>query len=160
MRLASPGAPPFNDRMAKKRAPKPEPDESGSREAFAVSDVIEKIFEARGNMSAAARALGCGRTTLYDYVHRHEEVRKAHEEASERELDNAESKLHQFVDGTIPGCDAKDQLSAIKYLLSNKGKKRGYATRMELTGADGGPVISVIDFRPEAEIPEDDDGGD
>jgi transposase-like protein len=147
--------------MAKRKAGNPEDLKARDvRELYDPGVVIEAILQARGNISAAAKSLGCGRKTLYGYLKRYEEVREAHDESCERELDNAESKLHQFVDGAIPGCDAKDQLSAIKYLLSNKGKKRGYAQRFEVTGADGGPVISVIDFRPEREIVEDDDAGD
>jgi len=36
--------------------------------------------------------------------------------------------------------DKKIKLDAIKFYLGTKGKNRGYNTRTELTGADGGPV--------------------
>jgi len=35
--------------------------------------------------------------------------------------------------------DGKDW--AVKYILSTKGKSRGYVERQEVTGADGGAII-------------------
>lgn len=48
--------------------------------------------------------------------------------------------------------DKKIKLDAIKFFLNSKAKNRGYTSRTELTGADGGPVeltpISIQIIQP------------
>ena len=44
----------------------------------------------------------------------------------------AEGKLFKAVQG--------EDLQAVKYLLSTKGKRRGYTERQEISGPEGGPI--------------------
>lgn len=74
-----------------------------------------------------------------------QELRKALEHEAEHFKDMAESIIHESL-------KAKD-LETAKWFLTHKGKDRGYATRVETTGADGGPIAHTIG--PDiSEIPE------
>jgi hypothetical protein len=56
-------------------------------------------------------------------------------------VDIAELKLRQQVqDG---------EAWAVKYILSTKGKSRGYVERQEVTGKDGGAIVINWDDKPE-----------
>ena len=58
------------------------------------------------------------------------------EDINEEVQDCAEDGLQTLMKNEDP----KIKLDAIKFYLNTKGKARGYSTRSEITGADGGPV--------------------
>jgi hypothetical protein len=78
-----------------------------------------------------AEELNVDRTTLYDFVKKHR-LESFIKEINELNLDRTESKLLLAIKAGEPW--------AIKFMLSTKGKHRGYTERMEVTGADGAPV--------------------
>jgi len=90
------------------------------------------------------------RQGVYNWLARHPELEEVRKEAEDSLLDIAEGHVHTFV---VNG-DAK----MIRWFLDRKGKDRGYTTRVESTGADGGPVSietitrTIVD--PDEEAPE------
>jgi hypothetical protein len=83
-------------------------------------------------VSEAARALGCDRQTLYNYLKKYPELLAAQVLARESLVDLAEGKLGEAVEA--------GEMRAIIFTLETLGKKRGYARRTELTGEDGAPL--------------------
>jgi len=99
---------------------------------YKAQEVIDAIYEADGILAQAARILGCTRQTVHNYVNRYATVKDAYHSAREANIDHAERKLMDAVDG--------GSVTAIKFLLATVGKHRGYVRRQEVTGADGEPL--------------------
>lgn len=106
------------------------------------AQVVEAVKRSRGIISVAARALGCARITVYEYMNRYPEVKAALEEAREVSLDHVENRLMDLCDDT----EHKDHFPAVRYFLRTQGKHRGYTERQEITGADGAPLVSIADY--------------
>ena len=101
-------------------------------EKYTANQMIEAIRDKHGNMSAAARFLGCSRNTISRYIETYPTVKAVYEEERETLIDFAENQLFKQVqDGNI---------TAIIFTLKTIGKHRGYVERQEVTGADGGAV--------------------
>ena len=103
-----------------------------AKKRYTVAQVEEALRKNAGIITAAAKALGCERNTVYAYVQRHPRLQKAREEATEATLDLAESKLVQAI--------GSGKLPAIFFYLKCKGKERGWIERKEVTGKDGAPL--------------------
>lgn len=98
---------------------------------YTAQQMIEALQQTRGNKAAAARALECSRNTIDRYIREYPTVKDAYEDVNSAGLDVAESLLHRFAEGSVQGQSTREQLDAIKYLLSTKGKQRGYTKRSE-----------------------------
>lgn len=99
---------------------------------YTAEQIADAIREAEGNLSHAARIVGCARSTVHRFVNEKKTVADAYEEANETALDIAENELMKLVKkGSIP---------AIIFFLKTKGKSRGYVERQEVTGEGGGEV--------------------
>ena len=99
--------------------------------------LVTKIQEAKGNVSAVARAFGVSRKTIYNYIERYATAQDALDDARETMLDNAESILYKKVlEGSTP---------ELLFFLKTQGKRRGYVERNEVTGADGEALHITID---------------
>lgn len=90
--------------------------------SYRKADMIEAIQKAGGILAVAARALGCSRQTLYNYMERYPDVRAAYDEANETNLDVAEAVLLEQVRG-------KDK-EQVRFYLRTKGRARGYGDRL------------------------------
>lgn len=101
-------------------------------EKFTADEVAKAITEASGILTAAARILGCSRTTVHRYVNQYATVKAAYEEANESMIDFAEQQLFKNIKA---GKEA-----SIFFFLKTKAKHRGYVERAELTGKDGGAI--------------------
>ena len=107
-------------------------------EEYDRDQMINRIWQAKGKVSAAAQALGCNPKTIFDYARKYATVREAIEQArlawDEGLIDMAEVKLYEAVTEGKPW--------AVRYALETKGRGRGYVTRSEtaIMGPDGGPV--------------------
>jgi len=105
-------------------------------EKFTAAQVVAALKETRGMIYLAADRLGCDPDTVQNYAHRYKSVRDEIEHQREKIVDIAELKLYQAImDG--------DQ-GMIKYMLSRRGKKRGYTTAHEVTGPEGGPLEVIV----------------
>lgn len=105
--------------MAYKRKPK-------------TAELVEKIAEAKGNISAVARAYSVSRRTVYGWIAESATAQQALADERETMVDTAESILYRRV--------AVDQdMTAVAYVLNNmrEAKARGWGPRQEHTGADG-----------------------
>ena len=84
--------------------------------------------------------LGVSRQALYKFMERHPDLRVLRTEIEEELLDIAESNV-------IAAIRAGD-MKTVRWFLERKGKDRGYSTRQETTGADGGPLeFGVVERR-------------
>jgi len=102
-------------------------------EKYTSDKMIKAIREKHGNLSAAARYLGCSRNTIARYIENYPTVKAVYDEERETLIDFAENQLFQQVkDGNI---------TAIIFTLKTIGKHRGYVERQEVTGADGGAIV-------------------
>ena len=103
------------------------------KEKFTANQIIDALREKHGNLSAAARYLGCERHTISRYINTYPTVQAVADEERETLIDFAENQLFKQVqDGNI---------TAIIFTLKTIGKHRGYVQRQEVTGADGGAVL-------------------
>lgn len=104
-------------------------------------DIIKALKKFKGNLSMAAEYLGCERNTIYARMQKNPNIQKAREEAEERRLDLYEAAIDKaaLVNGDV---------SAIKYVLSTRGKKRGYSEKqeVELTGTGISIQLKKVDF--------------
>ena len=100
---------------------------------YTAQQLIEVLEATHGMVYLAAERLGCTPQTVYNYLERYPKVRQAKATAEGRMLDVGEVKLFEQVKAGEPW--------AIKYLLSTKGKGRGYSEKMELAH---GQTVKVI----------------
>ena len=113
-------------------------------EKYTANQMIEALREKHGNLSAAARFLGCSRNTISRYIDTYSTVQAVADEERETLIDFAENQLFKQVqDGNI---------TAIIFTLKTIGKHRGYVERQEVTGAESGPIELVVTYasRPKA----------
>jgi hypothetical protein len=102
------------------------------------SELIGKIKEAKGNISAIARAYDAPRSTVYSWIEFYPSTMQALVDERERSADTAISKLHQAVD--------EGNLNAVFYVINNspETKRRGWGPRQEITGKDGDVIRVTI----------------
>lgn len=107
-----------------------------------VKELVKKIEEARGNVSAIARAYGRPRTTVYGWINAAETTKQALEDQREYMTDVAESILLKKV--------LQEDLQAVMYTLNNspQAKRRGWGPKQEISGPGGSDIgISLKDWR-------------
>lgn len=97
--------------------------------------VEDALHKTKGAVYLAAKRLGVSHTTVYKYVNRYPCLQELKDYYDNEMVDIAELGLRGAVEGEDPW--------AIKYLLSTKGKARGYVERQEreITGKNGGNVV-------------------
>ena len=98
--------------------------------------IIKAISGTAGIVSNLAYKLGVNWHTAKGYIDRMPSVAKAWADECEVALDLAENQMMR----AIQGGDGQ----MIRYLLSTKGKKRGFTERQEHTGADGEEIVVKI----------------
>ncbi len=104
------------------------------RQKYTISQVEEALRLCGGIRGAAAQKLGCTTSTITNYIERSPTLQKALYEIEEDLLDLAESKMLTGVkNGERP---------YVLFYLRTKGKRRGYTEGAEVTGPDGGPLIT------------------
>ena len=115
------------------------------KNAQSVSDFMEnvraKILQGKGNASFTAQLLGIGRSTLYEWMDKHPEIKTWIQEAGEAQIDHVENRLFELIDRYDTG--------ATIFYLKTKGKARGYVERQE-THHSGG-----IELKPAGELTDD-----
>jgi hypothetical protein len=99
-----------------------------------VVQIEDAIRKAAGNVTAAARGLGIGRTSLHARIAKSPELQRILQEERESLVDMAESALRAEV--------LDRNMTAVIWTLkaSPEAKRRGWGERTELTGKDGGAV--------------------
>ena len=110
---------------------------------FTPEEVANSLTAAGGNVSKAAHYLNCHRTTVYNYITRHEEVRAAGDEERERRKDVVEENLFQLAEGgDITAC-----IFWAKTQMRNRGfierDKMDYREVLMALGHDPGKVLAT-----------------
>lgn len=98
--------------------------------------VIQALRKTKGSVYKAAELLGVSSVIIYGYIKRNPTVRQEKTDIDGQMVDRAEIALFDAVEDEQPW--------AVKYLLSTKGKDRGYVTRVEQTGPGGSPLGSSL----------------
>lgn len=114
--------------------------------AMRVTDAsIEKGLQATGGfISLAAQRLGCSTRTIQRRLASSARLQEALREISDKKLDLAEASLIKAID--------RGESWAVCFFLKCKGKERGYVERQEVTGANGGPLITHETNMSDAEL--------
>jgi hypothetical protein len=100
---------------------------------YTAAQMIDAIQAAEGNLTEAARIIGCSRTTIYNYMEKYVTVKQTYEEVNEKTIDWVEDKL-------LDQC-RRGNMTAIIFFLKTKAKHRGYVERQEFTGKEGKDLI-------------------
>ncbi len=96
----------------------------GRRNQYNAKQFITAIPGTGGIISTIAKRVGCDWDTAKKYVTEYPSISRAYINECESILDMGETSLYQSV---------RDREAwAVKYLLSTKGKKRGYVERQEI----------------------------
>ncbi len=105
-------------------------------------ELITVIYKKQGILSQVAREMGVTLPTIYNYRDKYKSVAAAIISARDtfdvELVDEGEIKLREAV--------RNGEAWAVKYVLSTKGKRRGYVERQEITGADNEPLKIVIEY--------------
>lgn len=99
------------------------------------AQIKQAITDADGVLSEVARAVGISRQQVYNRIERSEDLQAAVDQARETLTDVAEFELGKAI--------LSGNMTAIIFHLkgSQAGRKRGYSERVEMTGANGGPIV-------------------
>lgn len=103
-----------------------------------LSQIVKALDQSAGIVTLAAQKLKITPQALRRYLRQFPELQEARDEATERNLDLAESNV-------VRGLQQNDKTYTIFY-LKTKGKERGWVERQESTGAGGGPVQTEVSF--------------
>jgi len=91
--------------------------------AYPVKTIIAALKKTHGMIYLAAEEVGCDPSTIYKMMDRIPKVKAAHDNEGEKLLDVAEIKLAESV--------MARESWGVKYLLSCKGKARGYGSETD-----------------------------
>lgn len=106
-----------------------------SRDTYTKDQVLKAIEGSGGIVSAVASRLGCAWKTADNLVKRWAEVREAFMAEREKVLDIAETTLIK----SIQNGDTQDA----KWMLSKRGKARGYGDALDVTSGGGKIVVTL-----------------
>jgi hypothetical protein len=111
---------------------------NGEQRRYTVEQIEHALEQTKGNISAAARALGANRTTIYKRIADSPTLQRVLEDAREEMIDVAETALYNEV--------LQGNIAAIIFTLKTQGKGRGYVerTQQEVSGPDGAPIEGRI----------------
>jgi hypothetical protein len=110
-----------------------------SRYKYKAEEVIRAIEGAEGNLTQAAKNLGCARGTVYKYINDFATVKAAFEDVNERTIDMVEGQLMTQV--------KRGNMTAIIFYLKTKAKHRGYVERQEIKHDGSLEIEYVNDWR-------------
>jgi len=108
-----------------------------AKQKYTVEHVISALRETKGMVYLAADRIGCHADTILNYAKRYKSVQDEIDSQREKVVDIAELKLYQAI------MDGNEGM--VKYLLSTRGKKRGYTTGIEISGPDGDAIHIKMD---------------
>jgi hypothetical protein len=98
---------------------------------------IEKALrECRGMVYVAAERIGCSPNNIKARIEKSPALQEVLAQSKGYLVDTAELKLAQAVQA--------GDLGAIKFYLQTQARDRGYVSRTEVTGLDGGPIQSEV----------------
>jgi hypothetical protein len=100
------------------------------------ASMIDAVERSRGFVSEACRLLRCSRKHFYAKLKDFPTVQQALEDEREKRHDWVESKMLKGIEAEVP--------ALIIFYLKTQCRDRGYSERVEVTGANGGPMTLEI----------------
>jgi hypothetical protein len=100
--------------------------------ALSVKKAAKALMEHDGVVLYAAEACGVSRQYFNKFMRQHPELEEVREEAGEVLLDIGDKHISKEM--------RAGNTKVVLWYQERKGKNRGYSTRQEQTGADGGPL--------------------
>lgn len=125
---------------------------NGNGNGYTAQQFIDAIPKSAGIISTIAARVGCSWATARKYINEYSTVKAAYDAEAQKPLDMAESVIYGNINAAYAKLKANEKAGIrgetvdsadAKWLLSRKGKDRGYVERQEVTGKDGGPVIVI-----------------
>lgn len=98
------------------------------------SAIIAALKASNGGVYLAAEKLGCDPKTIYRRAEKSEKVQQV--------IDNMRGQLVDLAEAALKKAVVGGEGWAVIWSLKTLGKGRGYVERMEMTGADGGPIAT------------------
>ena len=92
--------------------------------SFQQSVLLKEVNFRRGNLSAAAKALGITKVTMEKYVTKSKPLQELCKSIMDEEIDHVEQQLHGQID--------KGNLQAILFYLKCKGRDRGWIEKTDI----------------------------
>ena len=96
----------------------------GAPKEYTEEEVLSAVKGSASIISTVAKNLGCTWGTADKYIRMYPSCMEALSDECERVLDLAESKMIEHIN--------KGDAQMIKYILSTKGKKRGYSEKQQV----------------------------
>jgi hypothetical protein len=103
---------------------------------YTQQQIIEAIKDSGSKISNIAKKLGCSWVTANAYVKKWAETKEAFESEEQKILDVCEATLYKSVQG--------GDTQAAKWILSTKGKKRGWGEKIELEHSGNVTIVDDI----------------
>lgn len=100
--------------------------------ALSIKKAAKALAEHDGIITYAAEACGVSRQYFTKFMNAHPELEEVREEAGEVLLDIGDKHISTAM--------RAGDMKTVRWFQERKGKNRGYNTRVEQTGADGGPL--------------------
>jgi len=97
-----------------------------ARKRYTRAKILEAMAGSGGIISTVAKRLDCDWCTAKKFIHRWETTKNALEDEQEKVLDLCESTLVRSI--------SQGDTHSAKWLLSKKGKQRGYGDEYNVTG--------------------------
>lgn len=113
-----------------------------AKNQYTAEQMIAAIRATKGQVTLAARHVGCAYKTMRKYIDEYPTVREAYEQEREKMGDAVELALY---DEAVN----KRNTAALIFLAKTKFKDRGYVERQEHTGKDGGALKTYIGVSPD-----------
>lgn len=105
---------------------------------YTEKQIQDALQQTKGMVYIAARQLGCSPNTIKARIAKSVKLQGLVESEAGTVIDTAELKLFQSImDG---------DLGAIKYMLSTKGKDRGYVEKQQIEHSGGGEIILKVQY--------------
>jgi transposase-like protein len=141
--------------------------------------IIKLLHTKQGNLSEVAKALGVSRRSIEKWLEKNKELREAREDANDAFVDFAESQAYLLAKGIpkyktntegeleldenrepeLVGWEEKPDAGIIKFILSTKGKGRGYVTESKIEHS-GEIKTNLVPFVLQVLTKDDDEGSD
>lgn len=109
------------------------------RSKYTIEEAATALRQTGGIVAQAAERLGVTRRGLWARIERNEKLQRVHQDCREHTLDVAESMLFEAI--------RNGEGWACQFYLKHRGHSRGYTTRVEQTGAGGGPIEYLSSVR-------------
>lgn len=137
-----------------------------------IDEIREALQKTQGNLSNAAKLLGCSRVTLSNWAKQSRVVRTAIKESRKQLLDRCITSAQALAlgvpitdeDGKFIGWKEKPDAGMLKYFITTLGRDEGFGENLDITtnGKDIGNVkVEIIDTKEQVkQKPENDESSD